>query len=125
MTHLTRKLLEFVDSTPELIREIRHAQTQLRVSIKKAGGRPMPKDVFSLGGALARGNLFVLRLFKVLDQISDAQIRALLMVRASIGLPWEMLRHPDGTDAISACTAWLDEHESEILAALQNAFPEV
>ena len=50
----------------------------------------------------------------------DPQVRAILMARALIGMPWYLMRLPDGTDALPGCVSWLDKHGQLILEAFRR-----
>ena len=110
----TRALIRQIDAAPELFQNLRNLVEITAEQKKLLDGAPVPEDVRNREALISEGLRIYRRLFRRLEAVSDPDIRALLTTRALTGLPWELMRLRDGTDALEGCAAWLDAHAEEV-----------
>ena len=115
MNDRTKMILYEVEHAPTFSQNIRQLRTYVQKQVGMLDGNPIPESLQKQFNLLAKANSVLLRLFQTLCSVPDPNVRALLMARAGIGLPWELMKLPGGGDAKAAVIAWLDEHGHELV----------
>lgn len=115
MTNQTKSILEAIDSAHSLSRGIALLQKELSVKAREIQhGEAIPEDFTAKFQLISKSAVALNRLAQMLRAISDNTIRTILVARTVLGMPWELMCTSDGSDALAACTAYLDTHANEI-----------
>lgn len=118
----TKELLGIIDAMPPIMSKARNLWEMInkkRAALEEEG-QPISISLLKDSEIALRADLAQFNLFRALNLISDPQVRAILMARALIGMPWYLMRLPDGTDALPGCVSWLDKHGQQILEAFRR-----